>query len=108
MEDSDIHWSGETGLCNDSYQGRSYAPRGKMPAIHLSAAKCKRVNLISTVTNQGKVRFMIYKDRINADRLIKFTKRQIKNTDRKIFLFPDNLKVHHSYKARDWLQEHKN
>lgn len=104
-EDAEIHWGDETGLCNDSYHGRSYAPRGKTPAIRLSA-KCERVNLISTVTNQGKVRFMIYKDRMNADTLIKFMKRLIKDADRKIFLILDNLKVHHSYKARDWLQEH--
>ena len=104
-EDAEIHWGDETGLCNDSYHGRSYAPRGKTPAIRLSA-KCKRVNLISSITNQGKVRFMIYNNRMNADTFIKFMKRLIKDADRKIFLILDNLKVHHSYKARDWLLEH--
>jgi len=104
-EDAEIHWGDETGLCNDSYHGRSYAPRGKTPAIRLSA-KCKRVNLISSITNQGKVRFMIYNNRMNADTLIKFLKRLIKDADRKIFLILDNLKVHHSYKVRDWLAEH--
>ncbi|MCD6353083.1 MAG: IS630 family transposase [Proteobacteria bacterium] len=104
-EDAEIHWGDETGLCNDSYHGRSYAPRGKTPAIRLSA-RCKRVNLISTVTNQGKVRFMIYENRMNADTFIKFMKRLIKDADRKVLLIIDNLKVHHSYKARDWLQEH--
>ena len=105
-EKAEIHWGDETGLCNDSYHGRSYAPRGKTPAIRLSA-RCKRVNLISSITNQGKVRFMIYKDRMNADTFIKFMKRLIKDADRKIFLSLDNLKVHHSYKARDWLQAHE-
>ena len=104
-ESAEIHWGDETGLCNDSYHGRSYAPRGKTPAIRISA-RCKRVNLISTVTNQGKVRFMIYKDRMNADTFIKFMKRLIKDADRKIILILDNLRVHHSYKARDWLEEH--
>ena len=105
QENAEIHWGDETGLCNDSYHGRSYAPRGKTPAIALSA-RCKRVNLISTITNQGKVRFMIYNDRMNADTFIKFMKRLIKDADRKILLILDNLRVHHSYKARDWLQEH--
>jgi len=104
-ENAEIHWGDETGLCNDSYHGRSYAPRGKTPAIRLSA-KCKRVNLISSITNQGKVRFMIYSNRMNADTLIRFLKRLIKDADRKIFLILDNLKVHHSYKVRDWLAEH--
>ena len=105
QEDAEIHWGDETGLCNDSYHGRSYAPRGKTPAIKISA-KCKRVNLISTITNQGKVRFMIYNDRMNADTFIKFMKRLIKDADRKVFLILDNLRVHHCYKARDWLYEH--
>ncbi len=104
-ENAEIHWGDETGLCNDSYHGRSYSPRGKTPAIRLSA-RCKRVNLISTLTNQGKVRFMIYENRMNADTFIKFMKRLINDADRKIFLIIDNLKVHHSYKARDWLAEH--
>ena len=104
-ENAEIHWGDETGLCNDSYHGRSYAPRGKTPAIRLSA-RCKRVNLISSITNQGKVRFMIYNDRMNSDTLIKFLQRLIKGADRKVFLILDNLKVHHSYKVRDWLAEH--
>ena len=58
-EKAQIHWGDETGLCNDSQHGRSYAPRGKTPAIRLPAKK-ERINLISSITNQGKVRFMLY------------------------------------------------
>ena len=105
-EKAEIHWGDETGLCNDSYHGRSYAPRGQTPAIRLHP-RCKRVNLISTVTNQGKIRFMVYKDKMNSDTMIKFMERLIKNSERKIFLILDNLKVHHSYIVRDWLEEHK-
>lgn len=64
-ENADIHWGDETGLCNDSYHGRSYAPRGETPAIKLHP-RCERVNLISSVTNQGKVRFMVYKNKMNS------------------------------------------
>ncbi len=104
-EKAEIHWGDETGICNDSYHGRSYAPRGQTPAIRIHP-RCRRVNLISSVTNQGKVRFMIYQDKMNAEILIKFLKRLSTGSDRKIFLFLDNLKVHHSHVARDWLKEH--
>jgi len=106
-EAAEIHWGDETGLCNDSYHGRSYAPRGETPAIKLHP-RCERVNLISSVTNQGKVRFMVYKSKMNSQTLIKFLRRLIKDSDKKIFLILDNLKVHHSYLVRDWLEEHKN
>ena len=105
-EDAEIHWGDETGLCNDSYHGRSYAPRGETPAIKLHP-RCERVNLISSVTNQGKVRFMVYKNKMNSQTLIKFMQRLIKDSDKKIFLILDNLKVHHSYVVRDWVKEHE-
>jgi len=105
-EKAEIHWGDETGLCNDSYHGRSYAPRGNTPAIQLHP-RCKRVNLISTVTNQGKVRFMVYDGKMNSQVLITFMKRLIKNYDRKVFMILDNLRVHHSYVVKDWLQEHQ-
>ena len=104
-EKAEIHWGDETGLCNDSYHGRSYAPRGNTPAIKLHP-RCKRVNLISTVTNQGKVRFMVFDGKMNSQTLITFMKRLIKNYDRKIYLILDNLRVHHSYLVKDWLEEH--
>ena len=105
-EDAEIHWGDETGLCNDAYHGRSYAPRGETPAIKLHP-RCERVNLISSVTNQGKVRFMVYKNKMNSQTLIKFMQRLIKDSDKKVFLILDNLKVHHSYVVRDWVKEHE-
>lgn len=105
-EGAEIHWGDETGLCNDSYHGRSYAPRGQTPAIRLHP-RCQRVNLISSVTNQGKVRFMVYDGKMNAATMIKFMERLIKDSKQKVFLILDNLKVHHAYVVRDWLEEHK-
>jgi transposase len=44
---------------------------------------------------------------MHSDTLIKFMKRLIKGSRRKIFLIIDNLKVHHSYVVRNWLEKHK-
>ena len=105
-EKAEIHWGDETGLRNDSQYGRSYAPRGKTPAVLLPARR-EHISLISTITNQGKVRFMVYENAMNADMLIKFLKRLIKDTDRKVFLILDNLRVHHSKVVREWLESHQ-
>jgi transposase len=105
-EQAEIHWGDETGLCSDSQHGRSYAPRGKTPAIRL-CAKRERINLISSITNQGKVRFMIYKKTMNAQVFIKFLERLIKDAGRKIYLILDNLRVHHSKIVKSWVEEHK-
>ena len=106
QEGAEIQWGDETGLCNDSQHGRSYAPRGKTPAVRLPA-KRERINLISSITNQGKVRFMIYKNTMNAKTFIKFLKRLIKDATQKIFLILDNLRVHHAHVVKDWLENHK-
>ena len=105
-EGVEIHWGDETGLRNDSQHGRSYAPRGKTPAIRLSA-KRQRVNLISSITNQGKVRFMTYQEKMHAEILIRFMTRLIKDADQKVFLVLDNLRVHHSKKVKAWLADHQ-
>ena len=89
---------------SDAHFGRGYSPKGKTPVINLSAKRVS-VNMISTVTNQGKLRFMMYKKSMNADVLIKFLRRLTKVNDRKIFLILDNLRVHHAYKVRDWIKE---
>lgn len=104
-ENAEINWGDETGLCNDSQHGRSYAPKGKTPAICLNA-KRERINLISSITNQGKVRFMIYDSTMNAQMFIKFCRRLIKDAGRKIFLILDNLRVHHSRIVKQWVEKH--
>ena len=105
-EKAEIHWGDETGLCNTSQHGRSYALKGKTPVIRLNAKK-ERINLISSVTNQGKVRFMVYHDTMSAQTLIKFLERLIKDTNQRVFLILDNLRVHHSKLVKEWLAEHE-
>jgi transposase len=104
-EKAEIHWGDETGLLNNSYYGRSYAPAGRTPAIELPA-KRERVSMISSVTNQGKVRFMLYKDAMNSATLIKFMRRLVKDSDHKVFFILDNLRVHHSKLVKEWLEKH--
>ena len=50
---------------------------------------------------------MVYQNKMNSQTMIKFMERLIKVADKKIFLIVDNLKVHHSYMVRDWLEEHE-
>ncbi len=105
-EKAEIHWADETGIRNNSQYGRSYAPKGKTP-VKETLAKRLSLNMISTVTNQGKVRFMTYKGTMNAQRFIVFLKRLIKGTSKKLFIILDNLKVHHSKIVKKWVEDHK-
>jgi transposase len=102
QEGAQIHWGDETGARNDCQHGRSYAPKGHTP-VKKSKSKRFSVNMISTVTNQGKVEFMIYSGNMNSDVLILFLTQLIKTKERKTFLILDNLRVHHSKVVKDWL-----
>ena len=69
--------------------------------------KRQRVNMISAISSQGKVRFMVYQDTMNQQRLIRFMQRLVRASEQKVFLILDNLKVHHGKLAAAWLEKHK-
>ena len=104
-EDAEIYWGDETGMRNDSQHERGYAPKGKTPVVRLNAKRAS-ANMISAITNQGKVRFRVFEGSMNADILKDFCKRLIKAAGRKVFLVLDNLRVHHAKVFKAWLAEH--
>jgi transposase len=102
-EGAEICWGDETAVSSVEHYPRGYAPRGKTPVLVLSQARRERINLISAITNQGTMRFMMYRDTLTADVLIRFLGRLVREAGRKVFLVLDNLRVHHSRKVRTWL-----
>jgi len=104
-EGGEIHWADETGIESNEYSARGYAPIGKTPVVKLNARK-NHVGMISSVSNQGQVRFMMYREAMHSDLLITFLRRLIKDAGRKVFLILDNLRTHHSKKVTAWLQDH--
>lgn len=105
-QDAQIHWGDETGVKNECQYGRSYAPKGQTP-IRTTMAKKLSLNMISTVTNQGLVRFMTYKGGMNSEMFIKFLRRLVKGSKKKVFLILDNLRVHHSKLVKAWVEKNK-
>lgn len=104
QEGAQIYWGDETGVKNQCNHGRSYAPKGRTP-VKKSMSKRFGVNMVSAITNQGKVHFMIYSQNMNADRLIEFMQQLIKSSSRKVYLILDNLRVHHSKLVKQWAQK---
>jgi transposase len=106
QEKAVIHWGDETGIQTDAYRVRGFAPQGKTPVVRLPAKK-NSVSMISAITNQGQVRFMLYRESMTSQLLIKFMGRLVKDTDRKVFLILDNLRSHHGKKVKRWLEVHQ-
>lgn len=104
-EGAEIHWGDETGLRSDDVRGRSYAPKGQTPVVRVSQ-KRENLSLISAVTNRGKVRWMVFDGALDAQTLMEFLRRLIREAQRKVFLILDNLRVHHAKRVREWLAQH--
>lgn len=102
-EDAEIHWGDETAVVNTDVRGRGYQPKGQTPVAYAVGGTRHKLSMISTVTNQGKTRWMMVEDAFNSDKLIEFLQALIKDADKKIFLILDNLRVHHSKPVKAWL-----
>ena len=103
-EKAEIHWADETGVSNQANYGRSFAPQGETPIIPRPAARFTQ-SMISSVTNLGTLRFMIYEGALNTAIFLKFLRRLIKGADRKLFVIVDNLRVHRAKIVTAWLAE---
>ncbi len=102
---AEIQWGDESGLRSDHQSGRGYAPAGETPEIRLSTQRV-HVNLIASISNQGKVRFMLYTQKLTAQVFITFLERLIAKRDRKLMWIVDRHPVHRSQAVRQWLDEH--
>jgi transposase len=101
-EGAQILWGDETGLRSDDVRGRSYAPAGHTPVVRVNN-KRHGLSVISTVTNKGQMRWKIFAGALNADILIEFMRRLVRDARRQVYLILDNLKVHHSKPVKAWL-----
>lgn len=103
-EGAQILWADESGLNNTDVRGRGYAPKGQTP-VALHPAKRETLSMISAVSNQGAMQWMIVETNFNADRFIEFLSALTKNAPSKIFLVLDNLRVHHSRLVKAWVAD---
>lgn len=105
-EGAEIHWGDEMGVRSTCQHGRGYAHPGDTPEMTVPGTRFS-VNMISTITAQGQVRWMIYEGRMNAALFIVFLTRLLAGASRKIFLVVDNLSVHEAAAVEQWLSDKK-
>jgi transposase len=103
QEKAEIQWGDEMGVRSDDQIGRTYGKVGQTPVVKVSGQRFS-CQMISTVSNRGTLRFMIFDGKFNADVCIRFLKRLIKGAPRKIFLILDGHPVHKSRKVKSWIK----
>lgn len=103
-EKAEIHWGDEMGFRSDHQAGRSYGLRGVTPVIPGTGQRFG-CNLISTITNRGKLRFMVFSGEFNAEVFLKFLGRLLKSVRRKVFLIVDRHPAHVARKVERWMEK---
>lgn len=106
-EDAEIHWCDEVGVAADAHPALGYAPRGQPATMEVPDPHI-RMNQISTVTNQGTVRFMTYAGTMTAVLFLVFLERLLRSTSGKIFLIVDRLRAHETPEVKSWVLAHWN
>lgn len=104
-EKAEIQWADEMGVRSDAPGGQAYAPKGKTPSRQTPGRRFG-CNMISSISNRGTLRFMVFGERFTTDVMLSFLKRLVKSMDRKVFLLVDGHPVHRSQKVREWLDQH--
>jgi transposase len=104
-EKAEIHWCDETGAAADRHPAMGYSRQGERATMEVPNNHI-HMNLISTITNEGAVRFMTYKETMTAALFITFLVRFLRSTTGKIFLILDRLPAHVAGKVEAWVAEH--
>jgi len=105
-ECAQIHWSDEMGMRSDHQAGRSYGLKGHTPVIPGTGQRFG-CNMISAVTNRGRLAFMVFKKRFTGTVMIVFLRRLIKQNKQKVFLIVDGHPVHRSRQVKRWIHRNR-
>lgn len=88
-----IFFEDESSVRSDYHSGTTWAVKGQTPVVSSTGARFS-VNLISAISAQGALRFMVVEGRLNAAVFIDFLKRLVHDCERPVFLIVDGHPVH--------------
>ena len=101
-----IYWGDEMGLRSDHNRGRTYGLKGKTPIVKRTGNRFS-CNMISAITNLGKLSFMVFHENFTSKIFLEFLNRIIRQPCRNVLLIVDRHRAHRSRKVNDWLTNNK-
>jgi transposase len=101
-----ILWADEMGLRSDHTAGRSWSPLGRTPLVAGSGQRFG-ANVLSAISNKGRLQFRVFKQRFTAAVFIDFLARLIRQAEgQKLILIVDGHPVHRAKKVGEWVAAH--
>jgi transposase len=101
-----VLWLDEMGVRSDAAAGRSWAPVGQTPVIKRTGKRF-RVNMVSAISNAGRLRFRLFTGSFTAAVFIDFLGRLLRDSSgRKVHLVVDGHPVHRAKRVSAWVGRH--
>jgi transposase len=97
-----IYFGDEGGMRSDHHAGRTWAPIGCTPTVPTTGQRFG-VNMLSVVSPDGQMHFMLHDGRVTAEVFVEFLERLLHDIDGPIFLILDNLSVHKAKRVREFV-----
>ena len=99
-----VFFADEAGVRADYHGGTTWGAVGVTPIVKTTGARYS-VNMLSAVTAQGQLHFMIAEGTVNADVFIEYCKRLMHDyPDQPIFLIVDGHPCHKAKKTTAWVE----
>ena len=98
-----IYWGDEASIRSDYHSGTTWAPKGKTPIIKTTGARFS-INMISAVSPNGKLRFMVTEKTLKVDVFLTFLRRLIIGQTKPVFLIVDGHPVHKAKKVKEFVK----
>ena len=103
-EGATLYWGDE--MRADHQAGTSYGRQGETPIIPGTGQRF-RWNVISAITNRGKLAFMVFGENFTGAVFLAFLKRLLRHAGRTVFLIVDGHPVHAASRVAQWVARHR-
>jgi transposase len=88
-----IYFGDESGIRSDYHTGTTWAPQGQTPVVEATGRRFS-LNMISAISTQGELRFMLHEGSVDAAVFLEFIKRLMVNAKKPVFLIVDGHPIH--------------
>lgn len=101
-----IFFADEAGIRSNTRHGTTWAPTGETPVV---AATGKRfgLNMLSAISAQGELKFMVHEGTANAETFIEFLTRLLTGASTPIYLIVDGHSIHTCAKTTEFVKSKK-
>jgi transposase len=103
-EGAAIYFGDEAGVRSDFHSGTTWAPVGRTPQVPATGARFG-FNIVSAISARGRLRFMVFEDKLNGPRFVEFLKRLLHKSRRPIFLIVDGHPAHRAAFTKKFLRK---